>query len=172
WRGGARATVVSLCRLKRELVWNWMRQSLPLTRPGKASWISGKRAGKSGTVMRKDSRRFHGLRRWKYKEFAHPWLLICVNLRNLRLSPSEVLMNRLLSPIVLFFLLLGGMASAQRAGISQQLVFTPYRAGGIYDVGDTIGWSVSSGPATLAYAYKWTIRRNNAVVLKEGKLDL
>ena len=81
-------------------------------------------------------------------------------------------MNRLLSRIVLAFLLLGGMASAQRAGISQQLVFTPYRAGGIYDVGDTIGWSVSSGPATLAYAYKWTIRRNNAVVLKEGKLDL
>src|SRR4029453_14483874 len=91
WRGGARATVVSLCRINRDLVWNWMRQSLPLTRPGKASWISGKRAGKSGTVMRKNSRRFHGLRRWKYKEFAHPRLLICVNLRNLRLSPSEVL---------------------------------------------------------------------------------
>src|SRR4029453_5203178 len=50
--------------------------------------------------------------------------------------------------------------------------FTPYRAGGIYDVGDTVGWTVSSGPATLAYAFKWTIRRNNAVVLKEGKLDL
>ena len=25
---------------------------------------------------------------------------------------------------------------------------------------------------TPTYAYKWTIRRNNAVVLKEGKLDL
>jgi cephalosporin-C deacetylase len=81
-------------------------------------------------------------------------------------------MNRLLLRIVLAFLLLSGTLSAQRAEISQQLVFTPYRAGGIYDVGDTIGWTVSSGPATLAYAYKWTIRRNNAVVLKEGKLDL
>jgi cephalosporin-C deacetylase len=81
-------------------------------------------------------------------------------------------MNRLLSRTVLALLLLGGTASAQRVEISQQLVFTPYRAGGIYDVGDTIGWTVSSGPATLAYAYKWTIRRNNAVVLKEGKLDL
>jgi hypothetical protein len=79
-------------------------------------------------------------------------------------------MNRLLSRTVLALLLLGGTASAQRVEISQQLVFTPYRAGGIYDVGDTIGWTVSSGPATLAYAYKWTIRRNNAVVLKEGKL--
>ena len=31
---------------------------------------------------------------------------------------------------------------------------------------------MTPGPATPTYAYKWTIRRNNAVVLKEGKLDL
>src|SRR5208337_1274894 len=31
---------------------------------------------------------------------------------------------------------------------------------------------VAPGPATPTYSYKWTIRRNNAVVLKEGKLDL
>ena len=29
-----------------------------------------------------------------------------------------------------------------------------------------------SGPVDPTYSYKWTIRRNNAVVLKEGKLDL
>jgi cephalosporin-C deacetylase-like acetyl esterase len=62
---------------------------------------------------------------------------------------------------------------AQRgAPIEQQLTFTPYRASGIYDIGETVGWTVTPGPATLTYAFKWTIRRNNAVVLKEGKLDL
>jgi hypothetical protein len=31
---------------------------------------------------------------------------------------------------------------------------------------------VTPGPAAPKYAYKWTIRRNNALVLKEGMLDL
>ena len=31
---------------------------------------------------------------------------------------------------------------------------------------------MTPGPTTPTYAYKWTIRRNNAVVLKEGTLDL
>ena len=64
-------------------------------------------------------------------------------------------------------------ALAQRgAPIEQQLTFAPYHAGGIYDVGETVGWTVTPGPVTPKYSYKWTIRRNNAVVLKEGKLDL
>src|SRR5262249_47662228 len=62
-------------------------------------------------------------------------------------------------------------AQAQRAPISQQLTFTPDHATGIYEVGETVGWTVMPGPAPLSYAYKWTIRRNNAVVLKEGTLD-
>jgi cephalosporin-C deacetylase-like acetyl esterase len=48
----------------------------------------------------------------------------------------------------------------------------PYHAGGIYDVGETVGWNVTPGPDKPTYNYKWTVRRNNAVVLKEGKLDL
>ena len=56
--------------------------------------------------------------------------------------------------------------------IPQQLTFAPYHANDIYDVGETVGWTVTPGPAPLTYAYKWTIRRNNAVVLKEGTLDL
>jgi cephalosporin-C deacetylase len=74
----------------------------------------------------------------------------------------------------LFFaiLLTATFACAQHGPISQQLTFTPYHASGIYDVGDTVGWTVTPGPVTPTYAYKWTIRRNNAVVLKEGKLDL
>src|SRR5664279_5427580 len=61
---------------------------------------------------------------------------------------------------------------AQRGPIDQQLTFTPYHTSGSYDVGETVGWTVTPGPVTPTYAYQWTIRRNNAVVLKEGKLDL
>ena len=61
---------------------------------------------------------------------------------------------------------------AQPAPPVQQLVFRPYHASGLYDVGDTVGWIVLPGPAVPTYAYKWTIRRNNKDVLKEGKLDL
>lgn len=63
-------------------------------------------------------------------------------------------------------------ASAQHTPIAQQLTFSPYHASGIYDVGETVGWTVTPGPAAPTYAYKWTIRRNNAVVLKQGTLDL
>ena len=59
-----------------------------------------------------------------------------------------------------------------RAGIAEQLTFTPYHANGIYDLGETVGWTVTPGPVAPTYSYEWTIRRNNAVVLKEGKLDL
>jgi cephalosporin-C deacetylase-like acetyl esterase len=63
-------------------------------------------------------------------------------------------------------------AFAQRGPIDQQLTFTPYHSTGIYDVGETVGWTVTPGPVTPTYSYQWTVRRNNAVVLKEGKLDL
>src|SRR6478672_8210425 len=73
----------------------------------------------------------------------------------------------------LLFVLVGGVAFAQpRPPIPQQLTFTPYHASGIYDVGETVGWTVTPGPVAPTYAYKWTARRNNAVVVKEGKLDL
>src|SRR6476620_9779478 len=62
--------------------------------------------------------------------------------------------------------------AAQRAPIAEQLTFTPYHANGVYDVGETVGWTVTPGPTPPTYAYKWTIRRNNAVVLKQGTLDL
>src|SRR5579885_2379642 len=65
-----------------------------------------------------------------------------------------------------------GYAQPQRSPIPEQLTFKPYHASGIYDIGETVGWTVTPGPVSPTYAYKWTIRRNNAVVLKEGKLDL
>jgi hypothetical protein len=81
-------------------------------------------------------------------------------------------MNRTRVRLILALPLTALFAFAQRSPIPQQLVFTPYHASGIYDVGETVGWTVTPGPVAPAYAYKWTIRRNNAVVLKEGKLDL
>ena len=70
---------------------------------------------------------------------------------------------------------LAACALAQRgpvAAIPQQLTFAPYHESGIYDVGETVGWTITPGPVAPTYSYKWTIRRNNAVVLKQGKLDL
>ena len=82
-------------------------------------------------------------------------------------------MTRTCARVALAVLFTAAFSSAQRgAPIPQQLVFTPYRASGIYDLGDTVGWTVTPGPVEPTYAYKWTVRRNNAVVLKEGKLDL
>lgn len=70
----------------------------------------------------------------------------------------------------LFFVL--SLANSQSTPPVQQLAFRPYHASGLYQVGDTVGWIVSPGPTPPTYAYKWTIRRNNKDVLKEGKLDL
>jgi cephalosporin-C deacetylase len=70
------------------------------------------------------------------------------------------------------FLTCAALAMAQRVPIEQQLTFVPYHASGIYNAGETVGWTVTPGPVAPTYAYKWTVRRNNAIVLKEGKLDL
>src|SRR3954465_14799892 len=75
--------------------------------------------------------------------------------------------------LVLAVVLCGARPFAQRGEpVPQQLTFTPYHASGIYDVGETVGWTVTPGPAAPTYKYRWTIRRNNAVVLKQAVLDL
>ena len=82
-------------------------------------------------------------------------------------------MSRNRSCLLLAYLACATLALAQRgAPIPQQLAFTPYHASGIYAVGETVGWTIEPGPVAPTYGYKWTIRRNNAVLLKEGKLDL
>ena len=74
--------------------------------------------------------------------------------------------------LALLLPLVGPAVYAQPAPPVQQIVFRPYHASDLYEVGDTVGWIVSAGPTARTYAYKWTIRRNNKEVLKEGKLDL
>jgi cephalosporin-C deacetylase len=85
-----------------------------------------------------------------------------------------ILLNMTRTRVRLAFLLLAGevLAFAQRAPIVQQLTFAPDHASGIYAIGETVGWTVTPGPVDPTFSFKWTIRRNNAVVLKEGKLDL
>jgi cephalosporin-C deacetylase-like acetyl esterase len=82
-------------------------------------------------------------------------------------------MTRFCSRLIMAIAFAGASMAAQRGTpIPQQLAFTPYHASGIYDVGETVGWTVAPGTTPPTYAYKWTIRRNNAVVLKQGMLDL
>src|SRR3954447_16506718 len=80
--------------------------------------------------------------------------------------------TRAVSRLFLLLALSATSLVAQRAPIVEQLTFAPYHASGIYDIGETVGWTVTPGPASPTYSYKWTARRNNAVVLKEGRLDL
>src|SRR5689334_3231357 len=87
------------------------------------------------------------------------------------MSP-RIFMTRIGPRHLLIAILAAAFAFAQPAPIAQQLTFTPYHASGIYDIGETVGWTVTPGLVAPTYAYKWTVRRNNAVVLKEGKLDL
>ena len=80
--------------------------------------------------------------------------------------------SMILRLLVAVLLLYAEFAFAQRAPIPQQLTFTPYHSTAIYKIGETVGWTITAGPVTPTYAYKYTVRRNNNVVLKEGKLDL
>jgi hypothetical protein len=76
---------------------------------------------------------------------------------------------------VRLFLFLGLITlpgAAQRVAIPEQLTFTPNHESGIYQVGETVGWNVAPGPVVPTCAYQWTIRRNNSVIVKQGKLDL
>jgi len=74
--------------------------------------------------------------------------------------------------LMLLLPLFASVVFAQPMAPAQQLDFHPYHASSLYDVGNTVGWVVSPGPTAPTYVYKWTIRRNNKDVLKEGKLDL
>ena len=74
---------------------------------------------------------------------------------------------------VLCAVLCGTPAPAQRGEpIPQQLTFAPYHPDGIYDVGETVGWTVTRGPVSPTYKFRWTVRRNNAVIVKQAVLDL
>ncbi len=62
------------------------------------------------------------------------------------IAPSKLLMTRRISRLLLALVFVAASAFAQRgAPIPEQLTFVPNRASGIYDVGETVGWTVTRG---------------------------
>ena len=55
---------------------------------------------------------------------------------------------------------------------AQQLTLTPYKASGIYGVGEKVGWTanVPQG-AVLTGGYTYTVKKNNQDLIKAGALD-
>ena len=67
---------------------------------------------------------------------------------------------------VIFFLATAHECSAQ------QLTLTPYKASGIYSIGDKLGWTVTLPQGAVPTGeYVYTIKRNNWDVIKTGPLD-
>src|SRR5215213_8158548 len=55
---------------------------------------------------------------------------------------------------------------------AQQPTFTPYKASGIYAVGEKVGWTAALPPgAAPAAGYTYAVRKNNQDVIKTGTLD-
>lgn len=55
---------------------------------------------------------------------------------------------------------------------AQQPTFTPYKAGGIYEVGEKVGWTAELPPgAPRSVVYAYAVRKNNWEVIKTGSLD-
>ena len=62
--------------------------------------------------------------------------------------------------------------AAARLCSAQQLTFTPYKASGIYGVGEKVGWTASLPQGSVSTGdYAYTVRKNNQDVIKTGKLD-
>lgn len=63
--------------------------------------------------------------------------------------------------------------AAAVAARAQSPAFTPFRASGIYDLGERAGWTATLAPgAGEAARFTYVIRRNNRVPVQSGTLDL
>ena len=56
-----------------------------------------------------------------------------------------MLRQRALFFVVLLLTAVAADAQTARPPIQQQLAFAPYHASGIYDVGETVGWTITAG---------------------------
>jgi len=65
------------------------------------------------------------------------------------------------------------LLSAAPLALAQQLRFTPFHPGGIYDPGEPAGWTVTppADAAPGADAWRYVIRRNNRDTINSGTLD-
>src|SRR5215831_13577475 len=65
------------------------------------------------------------------------------------------------------------LAEASVSYQASQLTATPYKASGIYAIGEKVGWTVSlpQGSASKNGDYTYTIKKNNQEVIKDGSLS-
>jgi len=59
------------------------------------------------------------------------------------------------------------------ASAQQEIAFTPYRASGIYQPGEKLGWTITRPPETPGVdRFNYIIRKNGLEALTRGTLDL
>jgi len=85
------------------------------------------------------------------------------------MGPASFVRRATLHLPLLMLTVLALFATSAFAG--EQPVFTPFNPGGIYKLGETVGWRVSA-PAGTRGEYAYTIKKNNFDVIKSGKFDL
>src|SRR5882724_9270269 len=55
---------------------------------------------------------------------------------------------------------------------AQQPTFRPYKPTGIYEIGEKVGWTATlPKDSTITGDYSYTIKKDNLVVIKTGKLE-
>jgi cephalosporin-C deacetylase-like acetyl esterase/lysophospholipase L1-like esterase len=56
----------------------------------------------------------------------------------------------------------------------QPLILSPYQASGIYEIDETVGWTASRMPGAgpQEHRYRYTIKKNNYSLIREGEIDL
>ncbi|HKV40052.1 MAG TPA: acetylxylan esterase [Blastocatellia bacterium] len=73
-------------------------------------------------------------------------------------------------------LLLGGIFFLTGSGVcsARQLALTPFKASGIYSVGEKLGWTITLPKGTTApeSEYRYTIKKNNQDVIKTGRIEV
>jgi cephalosporin-C deacetylase-like acetyl esterase len=64
--------------------------------------------------------------------------------------------------------------SVADGAFAQQLVTTPYDKSGIYDVGETVGWTIAlaAGEQASRGEYRYVVKENGGPVIKSGTFDL
>jgi cephalosporin-C deacetylase-like acetyl esterase len=65
-------------------------------------------------------------------------------------------------------------AAVPATAAAQQLEFTPYRASGIYDLSERVGWAVATAPGQEAPSgmYRYTVMRDGLAVIDSGTFEL
>jgi hypothetical protein len=71
---------------------------------------------------------------------------------------------------LLLILVAFSILTAAHSCPARQPAFTPYKASGIYDLGETVGWTITR-PQGSSGEYSYEARKNNQDVIKSGKLD-